>query len=168
MLSDKLELYDGISMKPIWGKVVGATLGLALGGGPLGVLLGVVAGHAYDLRNEPGNPWSAMGATAQGFAGTVEQASFTMGVVVLGAKMAKADGRVTRAEIEAFKRVFQVEASQEERIGALFDRARRSAEMTPMLTPPTSHSTDAPMASEIVTGSALVICGQTGCWLRNE
>ncbi len=45
---------------------------------------------------------------------------------------------------------------------------RRSAESTPIDTPPTSHSTDAPIASEIVTGRSLTICGQTGCWERNE
>jgi hypothetical protein len=34
---------------------------------------------------------------------------------------------------------------------------RRSAESTPMETPPTSHSTDAPMASDSVTGMSLII-----------
>ncbi len=119
-------------MKQIWGKVVGGTLGLALGGGPLGALLGVIAGHAYDVRREIGfgnsNPWQAMGFSPSAFAGTVQQASFTMGVVVLGAKMAKTDGPVTRAKIDAFKRVFQINSAQEASIGALFDRARKSAE----------------------------------------
>ena len=45
---------------------------------------------------------------------------------------------------------------------------RRSADSTPMATPPASHRIEAPMASDSVTGSAEVICGQTGCWLRNE
>ena len=45
---------------------------------------------------------------------------------------------------------------------------RRSAESTPIDTPPTSQSTDAPIANEIVTGRSLTICGQTGCWERNE
>ena len=40
--------------------------------------------------------------------------------------------------------------------------------MTPMATPPTSQITAAPIASESVTGRALTICGQTGCWVRNE
>jgi DnaJ like chaperone protein len=56
------------------------------------------------------------------------QSIFTTGVVVLGAKMAKADGRVTRMEIEAFKKAFHIAADQEERIGRLFDEARRSAD----------------------------------------
>ena len=45
---------------------------------------------------------------------------------------------------------------------------RRSAESTPIDTPPISQSTAAPMASESVTGRSLTICGHTGCWLRNE
>ena len=45
---------------------------------------------------------------------------------------------------------------------------RRSADSTPTDTPPTSHKTAAPMASDSVTGSAATICGHTGCWLRNE
>ena len=45
---------------------------------------------------------------------------------------------------------------------------RRSADSTPMDTPPISQSMDAPMASDSVTGASLTSCGQTGCWLRNE
>jgi len=58
----------------------------------------------------------------------VQQATFTMGVVVLGAKMAKTAGPITRAKIDAFKRAFQVNPAQEASIGKLFDRARTSAE----------------------------------------
>src|SRR5580704_4769225 len=93
-----------IGMRQIWGKVVGGALGLALGGGPLGAVLGMIAGHAYDIRRESsasGNPWQAMGFSPAAFAGTVQQASFTMGVVVLSAKMAKTAGPVTRTKIDA-------------------------------------------------------------------
>ena len=45
---------------------------------------------------------------------------------------------------------------------------RAGPRCTPIDTPPTSQSTDAPMASESVTGRSLTICGQTGCWERNE
>ena len=38
----------------------------------------------------------------------------------------------------------------------------------PTVTPLTSQITAAPMASEMVTGRSLTICGQTGCWERNE
>jgi hypothetical protein len=43
-----------------------------------------------------------------------------------------------------------------------------SAEITPIVTPPTSHKIAAPTTSEIVTGMLLTISGQTGCWDLNE
>ena len=52
--------------------------------------------------------------------------AFTVGVVALGAKLAKADGRVTRDEITAFKQVFHVPQSEERNVGRLFNLARQS------------------------------------------
>jgi DnaJ like chaperone protein len=111
----------------IWGKVIGAFLGFALGGGPIGAIFGIIIGHIYDSRREhiTVNPWAHMSAPYDDFAGSTQQAAFTVGVIVLGAKMAKADGRVTREEIEAFKRVFQVSPTHEEAVGKLFNQARR-------------------------------------------
>jgi DnaJ like chaperone protein len=113
----------------IWGKVLGAILGFALGAGPLGAVFGIIIGHIYDSRRESItiNPWAHMSAPYDDFAGSTQQAAFTIGVIVLGAKMAKADGRVTREEIEAFKRVFQVSPTHEEAVGKLFNQARRHA-----------------------------------------
>ena len=115
-------------MKIIWGKIIGGILGWAAGG-PLGAVIGLIIGHIHDLNRSRGseNPWSNLSGYYNDFTGNMQQATFTMGVIVLGAKMAKADGRVTRVEIEAFKRVFQVAPAQEAHVGALFDRARQSA-----------------------------------------
>ena len=88
----------------VWGKVVGGAAGFALGG-PLGALLGAAAGHAVDKMRvstrEAGEPSDA-----------TKNIAFTIGVIVLGAKMAKADGRVTRDEVAAFKQVFHVPADE--------------------------------------------------------
>jgi DnaJ like chaperone protein len=117
------------SKKRIYGKLVGAALGLSFGG-PLGALLGLVIGHAHDNRPDGDDPqfWQARHPQAQGFSSNDQQRAFTMGVIVLGAKMCKADGRVTREEVEAFKRVFHVPPSQVNSVGQLFDQARRSAD----------------------------------------
>jgi DnaJ like chaperone protein len=116
-------------MIPIWGKVIGGVLGFAIGGGPLGAVLGVAAGHAFDERKKFGvAPWPDPAERRNSFGGNARQAAFTTGVIVLGAKMAKADGRVTRAKIDAFKRSFQIKPEDEARVGRLFDNARRSAE----------------------------------------
>lgn len=111
----------------IKGKLTGGLLGL-IAGGPFGAALGFIIGHVYDNRRDLGwNPLSNLVDSTSDFSGNVKQANFTIGVIVLGAKMAKADGRVTRAEIEAFKRVFQVSPAQEDKVGILFNRARTSA-----------------------------------------
>lgn len=95
----------------IWGKVSGAAAGFLLGGGPIGALAGAVAGHLlFDQeradQTEPG-------------------VAFTMAVIALGAKMAKADGRVTDDEVSAFSRIFRVPPSEEANMRRVFDLARQ-------------------------------------------
>jgi DnaJ like chaperone protein len=46
--------------------------------------------------------------------------AFTMAVIALGAKMAKADGVVVGVEVAAFNRVFRFEAAQAENVAHLF------------------------------------------------
>ena len=106
----------------IWGKVAGSVLGFAIGG-PAGSFFGFIVGHAYDMRRDPPpgqSPWEKT------MAETERQSVFTMSVIALGAKLAKADGRVTRAEVEAFKRVFNVSPQQENSISHIYNNARRT------------------------------------------
>ena len=51
--------------------------------------------------------------------------AFTVGVIALGAKMAKADGIVTRDEVAAFKEVFKVPESQMKNASRIFDLAKQ-------------------------------------------
>jgi DnaJ like chaperone protein len=53
--------------------------------------------------------------------------AFSVAVVVLGAKLAKVDGAVNRAEINAFKDVFRVPRHDAEIVGRIFDAAKRDA-----------------------------------------
>ena len=100
-----------------------------MGGRAVGALAGLIVGHIHDTRPEtPDEAWSGLWSSYGDFAANIEQAAFTMGVVVLSAKMAKSDGRVTREEIEAFKRVFHITPAQEAAVGRLFDRARLTAD----------------------------------------
>ena len=50
---------------------------------------------------------------------------FTIAVIALGAKMAKADGLVTRDEVTAFRRVFSIPKGEEARAAKVFDLARQ-------------------------------------------
>lgn len=102
----------------IWGKILGGAAGFALGG-PIGALVGALAGHAVDMmRPEEGDV-----AVADG----TRQIAFTIGVIVLGAKLAKADGHVNRKEVDAFKQVFHIPAHEMKNVGRVFDQARKDA-----------------------------------------
>lgn len=103
----------------IWGKVIGGVAGFAIGG-PLGAILGAAAGHAYDKMKA--------GAEPERFdQNAARQIAFTTAVIVLSAKMAKADGRVNRAEVDAFKQVFHIPPEEMENVGRLFDEAKKDA-----------------------------------------
>lgn len=99
----------------IWGKIGGAAAGLALGG-PLGALIGAVAGHMmFDRGKSAPSPQQA-------------QLAFTIGVIALAAKMAKADGVVTEDEVRAFRQVFDVPEEEAGNVLRVFDLANRSVD----------------------------------------
>ncbi|MEE2687941.1 MAG: TerB family tellurite resistance protein [Pseudomonadota bacterium] len=101
-------------MASVWGKIIGGVGGLALGG-PIGALIGAVAGHMVDKARVP----SAQPDDA------TKSIAFTIATIALGAKMAKADGVVTREEVNAFKQVFRIPAEETANVARVFDRARR-------------------------------------------
>lgn len=105
-----------VSSMSIWGKFAGAAAGFALGG-PLGALLGAVAGHyAVDKKT---------GGVADDESRPQRQIAFTIGVIALGAKMAKADGQVTRDEVDAFKQVFHIPAQEMKNVARVFNLAKQ-------------------------------------------
>jgi DnaJ like chaperone protein len=53
------------------------------------------------------------------------QAAFAIGMIALSAKMAKADGVVTRSEIDAFCRIFTIPAGEEKNVGRVYNLAKR-------------------------------------------
>lgn len=97
-----------------WGALGGGGLGFALGG-PLGALVGALAGHV--LIDREGAP----------FGPAPRQLIFTTGLVALAAKMARADGVVTRDEIAAFERIVTVPAEQRAQVERLFDLAKQTS-----------------------------------------
>jgi DnaJ like chaperone protein len=94
---------------------MGGAAGLVLGG-PLGALVGALGGYAAARSN----------GDEDGREGT-RSISFTVGVIALGAKMAKADGAVTVDEVTAFREVFHVPDEELKHVSRLFDRAKREA-----------------------------------------
>lgn len=110
----------GFAMGGPFGAVVGAALGHAAENGGFGQFTGQFNGMPFGM---PGfGPIRA--ATMPGG----RQQLFSVGVVVLSARLAKCDGPVNRLEIDSFKRNFRVPPESARDIGRLFDQARDSTE----------------------------------------
>jgi DnaJ like chaperone protein len=108
----------------IWGKIVGGTAGFALGG-PIAGLLGMMAGHAVDqyvLESRSSDETApAVRHDSEEHPG-LRQIGFTIGVIALGAKMAKAG-----SEVEAFRSFFHVPPGEERNVERFFNLAKRDA-----------------------------------------
>lgn len=94
-----------------WGKVIGGGFGFMFGG-PLGALAGMALGHQFDkglnlAELEPGNPER------------VQLAFFTATFSVMG-YLAKADGQVSRSEIQMAENIMgQMNLNAEQRKAAI-------------------------------------------------
>jgi len=101
----------------ILGAVLGGAAGFAIGG-PIGAIIGAAGGYAAQRIGQADSDDAPADEATR-------KIGFTVGVIVLGAKMAKADGRVTQDEIRAFKRVFKTPAEEEANVARLFNQAKR-------------------------------------------
>ncbi|MGD9881290.1 MAG: TerB family tellurite resistance protein [Reyranella sp.] len=90
----------------IWQRIVDGAARLA-NGESIGSLLGLSA--PSDDGVHPG----------------LRQVGFTIGVIALGAKMARADGPVSEIEMEAFREFFHVPAGEEKNVERFFNLAKR-------------------------------------------
>ena len=83
----------------IWGKLIGGFFGFLLAG-PLGLLLGVFVGHLFDqgLSRNQGWNFSSVNPTL------AQQVFFDSTFLVMG-HIAKLDGRVSEAEIQAARAI---------------------------------------------------------------
>ena len=89
----------------IWGIIIGGTAGFALGG-PIGGLLGAVAGHAVEKRIIPASSGKDSGGPQ-----ATKRVAFTVAVIALSAKMAKADGMPEEFVAAANDRLAQINAA---------------------------------------------------------
>ena len=112
----------------IFGKIIGGAAGFALGG-PIGAIAGLAFGHLVDKRNLTAEVQPKISDHSASSTGSIEdiRAAFAMGFVILAAKLSKADGRVTRDEIDVLKRVINVPPSAAREIAAIFDAAKTDA-----------------------------------------
>jgi len=106
------------------GKIIGAALGFFLNGGPLGALFGFFIGHYFDRKR---NGQSASRVSAKELH-KIHRTYFTSIYCSLG-HLAKADGRVSEAEIqyaESVIRHMQLDDEQRQIAINLFQQGKQS------------------------------------------
>ncbi|GEO82340.1 TerB family tellurite resistance protein [Pararhodospirillum oryzae] len=152
----------------IFGKIVGGVGGFFVGG-PLGAVLGAAAGHAYDrMRAEGQETYGPDEGVKSGSAferanDAARQMAFSVAVIALSAKMAKADGVVNQEEIDAFKRVFRIPSQEMGAVGLLFDHARRSPDGYEVYARQIARMfADSPQVLEELLGALFVIAQADG------
>jgi len=101
----------------IWGSLIGGMIGLSLGG-PFGMLLGsVIGGKISRTRSSSGN----FAAFAQ------PQQVFALSLIVLSAKLSKADGQVSKEELIAVKDKLKIPESEIDNVGKIFNKAKEES-----------------------------------------
>ncbi len=120
--------------------LLGGAAGLFLGG-PIAGVAGAIAGHMFDRyraserrSKRRKRDWSDNVKEIKGtkpiFDDPTEtrRIAFATAIIVLSAKLAKADGVVSRDEVDAFKRRFRITDHEVGGIARIYDQAKRSAE----------------------------------------
>jgi len=101
----------------IWGSLIGGMIGLSLGG-PFGMLLGSIIGGKIS-RAKSG---SGMGTFAR------PQQVFALSLIVLSAKLSKADGQVSREELIAVKDKLKIPDNELDQVGKIFNKAKEESQ----------------------------------------
>jgi len=101
----------------IWGSLIGGMVGLSLGG-PFGMLLGsIIGGKISRARSGARN----FGAFAQ------SQQVFALSLIVLSAKLSKADGQVSKEELIAVRDKLKIPENEINNVGKIFNKAKEES-----------------------------------------
>ena len=100
----------------IWGSLIGGMIGFSLGG-PFGMLLGSLLGGKISRARSSSN----FGAFAQ------PQQIFALSLIVLSAKLSKADGKVSREELVAVKDKLKIPENEIDKVGKIFNKAKEES-----------------------------------------
>lgn len=100
----------------IWGNLVGGFIGFSFAG-PIGALIGSIIGGKISSARR--------GGFQQNFAQS--QQIFAISLVILTAKLAKADGQVSKEELIAIKEKLKVPDHEIDQVGKIFDKAKEDS-----------------------------------------
>ena len=99
----------------IWGSLIGGMIGFSLGG-PFGMLLGSLIGGKIS---------KAKGSINNSFA--QPQQIFALSLIVLSAKLSKADGQVSKEELIAVKDKLKIPENELDQVGKIFNKAKNES-----------------------------------------
>ena len=100
----------------IWGSLIGGMIGFSLGG-PFGMLLGSLLGGKIS-RSRSAAGFSAIN---QG------QRMLDLSLIVLSAKISKADGQVSKEELIAVKDKLKIPENEIDNVGKIFNKAKEES-----------------------------------------
>ena len=100
----------------IWGNLVGGFIGFSFAG-PIGALIGSIIGGKISSARRAG--------FQQSFAQS--QQIFAISLVILTAKLAKADGQVSKEELVAIKLKLKVPDNEIDQVGKIFNKAKEDS-----------------------------------------
>ena len=100
----------------IWGSLIGGMVGFSLGG-PFGMLLGSIIGGKVSRAKSAGSFRSFR----------QPQQVFALSLIVLSAKLSKADGSVSREELVAVKDKLKIPENELDQVGKIFNQAKTEA-----------------------------------------
>ena len=121
----------------IWGSLLGGVIGFSLGG-PFGALLGSFLGGKISRIT------SSSSFTSQ----QNSQQIFALSLIILSAKLSKADGRVSKEELIAVKEKLQIPDSEIDQVAKIFNKAKDES---------TGYEPYAKQISEIFKGNQNVL-----------
>ena len=100
----------------IWGNLVGGFIGFSFAG-PIGALIGSIIGGKISS------------ARRGGFQQNIAQSQqiFAISLVILTAKLAKADGQVSKEELIAIKEKLKVPDHEIDQVGKIFNKAKEDS-----------------------------------------
>jgi len=101
----------------IWGSLIGGMVGFSLGG-PFGMLLGSLIGGKISRARSGG---AGFGSFAQ------PQQIFALSLIVLSAKLSKADGQVSKEELIAVRDKLKIPENEIEQVGKIFNKAKEES-----------------------------------------
>ena len=100
----------------IWGSLIGGFVGFSFAG-PIGALIGSMIGGRISTARRAG--------FQQSFASS--QQVFAIALIILTAKLAKADGQVSKEELIAIKNKLKIPDHEIDQVGKIFNKAKEDS-----------------------------------------